>query len=69
MRFMKLHQKGKPVLIAADSIRQIHVDLTGLGIVVVTDMGQSMLFDETQDTIQDYLVELEIEVDIVSNDH
>lgn len=67
--FLQLHQKGRPVLIAVNSIKQVHRVSKGIGSFIITDIdGHDLEVDESQDVIIERLTELQIEVDLFAND-
>ena len=68
-KFMRLHFKKKPFLIEASTIKQVHVADKGAGSYIVTDEKENNIAaDEDLETIHQYLVELDIEVELIAND-
>ncbi len=69
MKFLRLHQKGKPLLIDVKTINQIHLPAKGGGSFIVTDDDEHNLeVDESQEMLIQYLTEIDIEVEFVAND-
>lgn len=69
MSFMLVHQKGKPVLIDVETIKQVHMATKGNGAFLVTDDAENNLeVDEDHEVIMGYLTELQIEVELFAND-
>ena len=65
MIFLQFHQKNRPVLIVADSIKQIRRAAKGNGSFIFTDMESNDIeVDESQEQIVQYLIELDEELDI-----
>ena len=69
MKFMRVHQKGSPVLVKLDTVQQIHAGKGGVGGFLVTDdKDNNLAVDERVETLEQYLSELEIEVELIAND-